>query len=132
MSWRTAEADPALYERVYAVVAQIPAGQVASYGDVAAVVGGGCEARAVGDALGALPSARADVPWQRVVNREGQISTRGLQQRDILEREGVAFDEQGRIPMARFRWAGPDAAWAAQHGFQTLPPRDDAEQLTLF
>ncbi len=128
-----AMADAALYARIYDVVEQIPAGQVSTYGDIAALVGGGCEARAVGDALGVMPPERAaHVPWQRVVNREGAISTRGLQQRDLLEREGVAFDAAGRVVLARHRWQGPDRAWAEARGLQTLPPRDDAEQLTLF
>jgi methylated-DNA-protein-cysteine methyltransferase related protein len=125
--------DYALYQKIYVVVEQIPVGQVASYGDIAAIVGGGCEGRIVGDALGAMPPDWAvRVPWQRVVNREGAISTRGLSQRDLLEQEGVPFDASGKIVMVRSRWAGPDAAWAAEHGYQTLPPRDDAEQLTLF
>ncbi|MDZ4718878.1 MAG: MGMT family protein [Roseiflexaceae bacterium] len=122
-----------LYDRIYLVVEQIPHGRVSTYGDVALIVGGGCEARVVGDALGAIPRERIDrVPWQRVVNREGGISTRGLQQRDILEQEGVAFDAQGCVVLARYRWDGPDADWAQTHGFQLLPPRDNAEQLSLF
>jgi methylated-DNA-protein-cysteine methyltransferase related protein len=129
----TTPAEQALYERIYLVVRRIPPGQVASYGDVAAVVGGGCDARTVGHALGALASGAAEqVPWQRVVNREGAISTRGLEQRRLLEEEGVAFDAQDRIVMARHRWPGPDAGWAAEHGFQTLPPREEGEQLPLF
>lgn len=122
-----------LYQRIYLVVEQIPSGFVSSYGDVALIVGGGCEARVVGDALGAIPRDRIDaVPWQRVVNREGGISTRGLLQRDLLEQEGVQFNAQDRVVMARYRWSGPDAAWAQAHGFQLLPPHDDAEQLSLF
>lgn len=125
--------DPALYERIYQATRQIPPGQVASYGDVAAVVGGGCDARTVGYALGELPATLSEeVPWQRVVNREGAISTRGLEQRRLLEAEGVAFDTQERVVMARHRWRGPDAAWAVEHGFQMLPPREDGEQLSLF
>lgn len=125
--------DNIVYERIYRVAEQIPAGRVASYGDVAAVVGGGCEARVVGDALGSMPDAWARrVPWQRVVSRSGAISTRGLAQRDLLEGEGVPFDSEGRVIMARCRWAGPDDSWAKAHGFQTLPPREDAEQLSLF
>jgi len=136
--------DEALFARVYEVVRQVPSGRVASYGDVATVVGPGCDARMVGYALNALPKRdEAAVPWQRIVNREGGISTRGVRQREILEEEGVAFDARGRIPMARFRWAGPDSAWAADHGYhtlQTLSPRDDdddkgageGEQLSLF
>jgi methylated-DNA-protein-cysteine methyltransferase-like protein len=80
-----------------------------------------------------MPPDRAQVvPWQRVVNREGAISTRGLQQRELLEREGVSFDLQDRVVFARHRWHGPNAEWAAEHGFTILPARDDAEQLSLF
>jgi methylated-DNA-protein-cysteine methyltransferase-like protein len=129
----TTPAEQALYERIYLVVRQIPRGRLASYGDVAAVVGGGCDARTVGYALGDLPASHAEpVPWQRVVNREGAISTRGLEQRQLLEEEGVTFDAQGRAPMARYRWQGPDAAWAEENGFHTLPRRDEGEQLSLF
>ena len=125
-------ADNALYERIYEVIAQVPRGMVASYGDIAAIVGGGCDARTVGYALGDMPPERADLPWQRIVAKEGGISTRGLQQRRLLEEEGVEFDAHDRVIMARFHWPGPSAEWAAARGFQTLPPRDDAEQLSLF
>ncbi len=122
-----------LYERIYLAIMQIPAGNVASYGDIATIVGNGCDARIVGDALADLSAKRALLlPWQRVVNREGAISTRGLQQRDVLEAEGVAFDTQGRVVMQRHRWKGPHADWAEAHGFQMLPNREDAEQLSLF
>lgn len=127
----TTPAERALYERIYLVVRQIPHGRLSSYGDIATIVGGGCDARAVGFALAETP-ADQDIPWQRVVNREGAISTRGLAQRELLEREGVTFDAQGRAPMARFRWDGPDAAWAAANGLHTLPHRDEGEQLSLF
>ena len=127
-----AKPDYALYEKIYTAVEQVPAGQVATYGDIATVVGGGCDARTVGYALNELPDGRASVPWQRVINRQGGISTRGLQQRQLLEDEGVPFDEQGNAILARCRWAGPSAEWAAAHSCNTLPPRDDAEQLSLF
>jgi methylated-DNA-protein-cysteine methyltransferase-like protein len=121
-----------LYERIYQVVAQVPPGRVTTYGDVAVIVGSGCDARTVGEALGALPEQRAAaVPWQRVINSRGGISLRGLAQRALLEAEGVAFDADDRVALVRFRWPGPDAAWAAEHGFAQLPPHDDAEQLRL-
>ena len=122
----------ALYDKIYTVAEQIPHGTVASYGDIATIVGGGCDARTVGYALNEMPPERASVPWQRIVNRQGGISTRGLRQRELLEAEGVEFDAQDRVIMARFHWTGPGAEWAAEHGFNTLPPRDDAEQLSLF
>jgi methylated-DNA-protein-cysteine methyltransferase-like protein len=123
---------PELYERIYLVVRQIPAGAVSSYGDVAAIVGGGCDARTVGYALGELGPRAAEVPWQRVVSRDGTISTRGLAQRDQLAAEGVAFDGEGRAIMPRHRWRGPDGAWCAANGCTPLPPRDEPEQLPLF
>jgi methylated-DNA-protein-cysteine methyltransferase-like protein len=128
-------ANYALYEKIYTVAEQIPHGLVASYGDIAAIVGGGCDARTVGYALNEIPKQRAGVPWQRIISKEGGISTRGLAQRQLLESEGVEFDARGYVIMARFRWDGPSADWAAEHGFQTLPPRDEgdrAEQMSLF
>src|SRR5262245_29508935 len=128
--------DYALYERIYQVIEQVPYGSVATYGDIAAIVGGGCDARTVGYALNEIPSEReGSVPWQRIINREGGISTRGLRQRQLLESEGVEFDARDHVIMARFRWGGPDQGWAAEHGFNTLPPHgegDQAEQLSMF
>ena len=123
--------DRVLYDRIYLVIRQVPSGQVASYGDIATVVGGGCDARTVGYALADMPDGH-EIPWQRVVNREGAISTRGLRQRELLEAEGITFDAQNRIVMARHRWPGPSAEWATAHGCQTLPPRAEGEQLSLF
>lgn len=126
-------ANAALNERIYTVVCHIPRGMVATYGDIATIVGG-VEAREVGYALGEIPKARTeDVPWQRVVARDGVISTRGLAQREALEAEDVTFDPTGRVIMARHEWPGPDAAWAEANGFHTLPERGErGEQLRLF
>jgi methylated-DNA-protein-cysteine methyltransferase-like protein len=124
----------ALYDKIYTVCEQIPHGKVTSYGDIAAIVGGGCDARTVGYALNEMPEGR-DIPWQRIIAKDGSISTRGLTQRQLLEAEGVEFDARDRVIMARFRWDGPSADWAAAHGLHTLPPRDEAdraEQMSLF
>jgi methylated-DNA-protein-cysteine methyltransferase-like protein len=121
-----------LVERIYQVVEQVPRGLVTTYGDVATIVGAGCDARMVGEALGALDDVRSgQVPWQRVINSRGGISLRGLAQRAALESEGVAFDENGHESLVRYRWGGPDEAWADEHGFRVLPPHDDADQLRL-
>jgi methylated-DNA-protein-cysteine methyltransferase-like protein len=125
-----------LYEKIYTVVRQVPPGRVAAYGDIAHIIGGGCDARTVGQALNEIPKRGGqDVPWQRIVNKQGGISTRGLLQRQLLEEEGVAFSADERIDMRRYGWRGPDAAWVEAHGFHTLPPppeEDGAEQLRLF
>ena len=93
------------------MVAQIPHGQVASYGHVAMLAGLPRHARLAGYAMFNLPDELADkVPWQRVVNAQGRISYSEARQgndhkqRKLLETEGVEFDATGRINMRRFGW----------------------------
>jgi methylated-DNA-protein-cysteine methyltransferase related protein len=101
-------------DRVAAVVRGVPAGRVASYGDVAAAAGRPGAARAVGRALRSLPDG-SDVPWWRVINGRGVVSiprsglAAGLQ-RTLLEGEGIEFDEAGRVDMTRFGWRRRDPA----------------------
>jgi methylated-DNA-protein-cysteine methyltransferase-like protein len=95
-----------LYRRIYTLVQQIPPGHVSSYGCIGQRAG--CTARTVGFALAALP-ANNDVPWQRVVNSQGKISPRAdggsnVLQRDLLEIEGVCFDEKQRIDLNVYGW----------------------------
>lgn len=93
-----------LYERIYQVTRQVPPGKVATYGQVAEIMGPPCSARTVGWALAALRDHPVDppVPWQRVVNAKGTVST--AKQRKLLEKEGIVFDGQGRIDLARHGW----------------------------
>jgi len=96
------------YARIYAVVRRIPRGRVASYGQVAILAGLSGRARQVGYALHALGEGDP-LPWQRVVNAQGQISRRAEPvmeqvQRLLLESEGVVFDDRGRIDLARHGW----------------------------
>lgn len=99
-----------LFDVIFEVVRSIPKGTVASYGQIAAVVGR-CSPLMVGFAMAALPFD-SDVPWHRVVNYQGRISSRGngdgeQVQRILLEAEGILFDETGRIDLNRVRWEFP-------------------------
>ena len=100
-----------LYDRVYAVVSRIPRGYVATYGQIAGIVGPPCDARRVGWALASLGNRREplSVPWQRVVGAGGKISLTGSEQRFLLEEEGVGFDEKGRIDLEIYGWDGSAA-----------------------
>ena len=94
------------HRRIHDVVSRIPRGRVATYGQVALLAGLPRQARLVGYALHALP-ADTRIPWHRVVNAQGAISTRAGHasiQRRLLEREGIAFDARGRMKLDSFRW----------------------------
>jgi methylated-DNA-protein-cysteine methyltransferase-like protein len=99
-------AEARFFTRVYRAARAIPRGRVATYGQLARLIGVPRGARAVGWALRALDASRdGDVPWHRVVGAGGRISPRvGLGpelQRRRLRAEGVRF-RAGRIDMRRF------------------------------
>ena len=91
-----------LYERIYDAISAIPSGRVSTYGTIGGMVG--CPARVVGYALHHLRHTEHDVPWQRVINARGGISTHGDHQRALLEAEGVVFDERGTVDLERWGW----------------------------
>lgn len=123
-----------MYTKVYEIVALIPVGKVATYGQIARIVGLPCTPRMAGWALRATP-AGLDIPWQRVINARGEISrdfreAEARLQRQLLEAEGIDFDERGRLSLGRFQWEGPDSAWLAAHGYP-VPAEDDSEPRQL-
>ncbi len=94
------------YQKVYALVSQVPEGRVVTYGQVAAALGDRRQARTVGWAMRVCPD---HLPWHRVVSSNGRLSTRPLHggfhlQRALLEDEGVVFDEDDCIDLDRFGW----------------------------
>lgn len=96
------------FERVYALVRQVPVGRVVTCGQVARALGSPGAARTVGWAMRACP---ADVPWHRVVNGQGAVSARGRLlsasvQRALLEEEGVEFDYRGCVDLTQNGWDG--------------------------
>ena len=100
---------PRFDQRVYAAVARIPRGQLATYGQIAELVGVWGAARQVGWALRRLPLP-SEIPWQRVVNAKGQISFNPSRegsdwiQRELLLAEGIPVDAAGQLPLAQHRW----------------------------
>jgi len=115
--------EASVYERIYAITEQIPAGRLASYGQIAAIEGH-CTPRMVGYAMAAV--GQRQVPWQRVINSRGTVSERRhgggtSRQRRLLETEGVVFDARGRVDFSLFGWAGPDWEWIEVNGFFPAP-----------
>ncbi len=104
-------------QKVWALVRQIPPGKVSTYGRIAAMLPPppGMDIKAylafgprwVGGAMAACPH---DVPWQRVINSQGKVSLRpsggGESQREMLEAEGVIFDERDRVDLKIYAWEG--------------------------
>ncbi len=104
--------DKEFIRLVSKVVDLVPKGQVATYGQIARLIGHPNHARHVGKALAMLPN-NSFVPWHRVVNSKGEVSARShwsanagseIQQRYLLENEGIEFNPQGRIYLKQFLW----------------------------
>lgn len=86
---------------VYSVVAQIPAGRVTTYGQIARLIGMPGYARHVGHALAAAP---AGLPCHRVVNSAGRTTPHWTEQRPMLEAEGVRFRKNGCVDLTHSGW----------------------------
>lgn len=98
------------FEKIYEVVKQIPYGQVATYGQIAAIAGNKRWARVVGYALHANPNPD-EIPCYRVINKEGRVSDAfafggGNRQVALLKAEGVEFID-GHVDMKRYQWERP-------------------------
>jgi methylated-DNA-protein-cysteine methyltransferase-like protein len=101
------------YDRIYRMVRRIPRGRVATYGQIARLVGIPRQARQIGYALAVLRDHHP-VPRHRVVNSKGEISQRSEpgyeeRQRILMQSEEVVFDVNGRISLSRFCWRPKDA-----------------------
>jgi methylated-DNA-protein-cysteine methyltransferase-like protein len=137
---------------VWEIVRQIPRGQVATYGQIAAMIPppeGAAPAdyarlgpRWVGDAMNAVSAVdEPSVPWHRVINARGGISlppeSRAARtQRLRLEAEGIVFGKKDTCSLEVYGWNGPDAGWLDARGL--LPPKplrkpdEDNGQMRLF
>lgn len=120
--------EEAFSQRVFRLVAQIPYGRVTSYGEIARAIGEPRWARQVGWAIAGSP-ADLDLPFHRVVNREGFLSggwafghPEVMKQR--LLAEGVGFIDEYTVDIRRFGWTPDDASAPANEV-------DDFEQISL-
>lgn len=88
-------------------IRRIPRGKVATYGQIAALVGNPRDPRSVGWVLHGCTESEK-LPWFRVINREGKISLppgEGYElQRALLEGEGIKFDFRDRVDLKKFQW----------------------------
>ena len=119
------------YDKVYALVKKIPKGKISTYGQIGQMIG--LNPRVVGWALNRLAKNRArsselgaqknknknhssqlsghsSVPWQRIINSKGTISTNKLSnipldlQKRLLENEGIKFDKNGKTDLKKYMW----------------------------
>ena len=98
--------EQSFYQRVYEVIARIPAGKVATYGQIARYLGMPNGARAVGWAMRHCPD---NLPWHRVVNAQGKL-VKGehtdwcVMQYDMLGAEGVQIGLDGCVDLKVYGW----------------------------
>lgn len=96
-------------KKVYEVVKKIPKGKVATYGQIARLIGRPRAYRAVGNALHKNPFA-PNVPCHRVLNRNGMLaknfSARGGRdaQQKLLKKEGVIFKKNFQVDLKKCLW----------------------------
>lgn len=100
-----------LYFKIYGMVRRVPRGHVATYGQIARLIGAPRSARVVGWALRTLKPG-TNVPWQRIINQAGMISIENMStpkehQVALLKQEGIEIEERDGnywIDLDRFGW----------------------------
>ncbi len=91
-----------IYE-ILSVVAEIPAGRVATYGQIARLIGRERNARLVGRVL-AMAGYYGDFPCHRVVNHVGRLAPGWVEQGQLLITEGVCLKVDGRVDLRTYGW----------------------------
>ena len=117
-TFRIPTVDGRFRERVYEIVQLVPHGQVTTYGFVSTLAGMPRHARQVGWALHTLPDALVEsVPWHRVINAKGQVSTHPdeagtYRQIERLREEGISVTDDGVLVngLAAHEWVPEPAA----------------------
>jgi methylated-DNA-protein-cysteine methyltransferase related protein len=99
------------FEKIYRLVLRIPRGHVMTYGQIARLLEERYSPRLVGWAMHATPKDERNIPWHRVINSRGGISTGRViltepdLQRLMLEAEGVVFDKSGHCDLSNYQWS---------------------------
>ena len=91
-----------IYE-ILSVVEEIPPGKVATYGQIAALIGREKNARLVGRVMN-MADFYGDYPCHRVVNHAGRLAPHFPEQKFLLEEEGVTFKDADHVDIELFRW----------------------------
>ena len=95
--------NKALIYEILSAVEEIPAGKVASYGQIARLIGREKNARLVGRVL-SQAQRYGDYPCHRVVNHAGRIAPGWPEQAFLLEREGVVLKDDQHVDLTSFQW----------------------------
>lgn len=96
-----------IYE-ILSAVEEIPEGKVASYGQIARLIGRDNNARLVGKVL-SMAEYYGTYPCHRVVNHAGRLAPHFYEQKDLLLEENVEFKDEYHVNMKTCRWDCPDA-----------------------
>ncbi|HJZ68611.1 MAG TPA: MGMT family protein [Blastocatellia bacterium] len=100
-----------VFEKIYKLVLRIPRGRVMTYGQIARLLEERYSPRLVGWAMHATPQDGRNIPWHRVINSRGAVSTGRIilhepdLQRLMLEAEGVVFDDRGHCDLGVYQWS---------------------------
>ena len=97
--------DEGLVYQILSVVGEIPRGRVASYGQIARLIGRERNARLVGRVL-SMADLYGDYPCHRVVNHAGRLAPGFIEQEALLREEGVIFLPNGNVDMKQCGWKG--------------------------
>src|SRR5262244_1497460 len=109
-----------VFEKIYKLVIRIPRGRVMTYGQIARLLEERYSPRLVGWAMHATPKDGRNIPWHRVLNSQGGISTGRIilhepnLQRLMLEAEDVVFDHRGHCDLSVYQWSPRQQATRAK------------------
>lgn len=98
------------FERVYEIVKKIPTGKITTYGQIAHLLGNPHLSQVVGFALHSNPS-QSTIPCHRIVNRFGGLAEAFVfgginEQRELLQKEGITFLDNGNVDLKQHMWYG--------------------------